>query len=462
MELKNSFCSGKTCHIIGFAVLLCLLLWFADTMMHVAVFRDRTFAEELVRSDPHKLLNFVQASVVLFLFMVFADFLMRKRRVAESALQGALATSLAEKSRSEGILEALGDAISIQDPTLRILYQNSTHREMMGEHVGEYCYRAYQQREKVCDGCLLVRALRDGRTYTSEKEGNTISGPVTVEITVSALRNERGEIVAGIEAVRDISERKRAEDEIVRLNRNLQVQTEELKAANSDLETFSYSVSHDLRTPLTRICCSAEALRSGYTDKLDETAQFFLENLCDASEQMHEIIEAMLDLSRVTRSELAIHELDLGLLARSVYLSLSRTWPLRRVEFSVAEGMIAHGDERMLRIVMENLIGNAWKYTERRDPARITVTMEQGDDGPVYVIRDNGAGFDMQYAELLFMPFNRLHKAADFPGTGIGLATVQRVIQRHGGRIWAESAPEAGATFRFTLPARHDSLEIPS
>jgi len=462
MELKNSFCSGKTCHIIGFAGLLCLLLWCADTMMHVAIFRERTFVEELVRPDPHKLLNFVQAAVVLFLLVAYADFLMQKRKDAESALQRALATSLTEKTRSEGILEALGDAISIQDPTLRILYQNSTHREMMGEHVGEYCYRAYQQREKVCDECLLVRALRDGGTYTSEKEGNSISGPVTVEITVSALRNERGEIVAGIEAVRNISKRKQAEEEIVRLNRDLQWQTEELKAANSDLETFSYSVSHDLRTPLTRICCSAEALRSGYSDKFDETAQFFLENLCAASEQMHEIIEAMLDLSRVTRSELAIHELDLGLLARSVYLTLSRTWPQRQVEFSVAEGMVVHGDERMLRIVMENLIGNAWKYSGQRDPARISVTMEQRDEGPVYVISDNGAGFDMQHAEGLFTPFNRLHKTADFAGTGIGLATVQRVIQRHGGRIWAESAPEEGATFRFTLPARHDSLEISS
>jgi signal transduction histidine kinase len=176
---------------------------------------------------------------------------------------------------------------------------------------------------------------------------------------------------------------------------------------------------------------------------------------------MQELIEAMLDLSRVTRNELVCHELDLGLLARSVFPDLDRTLPLRQVEFSAPEGLRVRGDERMLRIALNNLIENAWKFTRHRDPARIIVGAEQGSEGPVYYVRDNGAGFDMAQADQLFKPFNRLHRDNDFPGTGIGLATVQRVIQRHGGRIWAESAPDEGATFWFTLPERCGDRDAP-
>jgi hypothetical protein len=278
---------------------------------------------------------------------------------------------------------------------------------------------------------------------------------------VSALRDREGKIIAGIEAVRDISERKRIEDEIVRLNNDLVRQAEELKAANSDLETFNYSVSHDLRAPLTRISCSADALRTWYFHQLDDEGKFFLENLETASRQMKELIEAMMDLSRVTRSELVCHELDLGLLARSLFSDLDRTLPLRKVEFSASEGLWVKADERMLRIALHNLIENALKFTRQRDPARISVGVEQGSEGPVCFIRDNGVGFDMAQVGRLFKPFNRLHKDDDFPGTGIGLATVQRVIERHGGRIWAESSPGQGATFFFTLPERHDISDAP-
>ena len=462
MWLKNSLCSGKTCHIIIIGGVLCLLLWVVDSALDATVFREHNVVRQLFSLNPHKLLNFGQSAVILFLLAAYAEFLMRQRRKAETALQETISTSQMEKSRSEGILEALGDAVSIQDPSFRILYQNRIHREMMGAHAGDYCYRAYQQREQVCDDCLLVEAFRDGGTHTREKVGQSRSGLLTVEITVSALKDQQGKIIAGIEAVRDISERKRVEQEIIRLNNDLRKQAEELKAANSDLETFSYSVSHDLRTPLTRISCSAEALKSGYSGNLDETGKFFLDNLWSAGEQMHEIIEAMLDLSRATRGDLAVHDLDLVALARSVFSGLSHTWPGRQVEFTAPEEIVVRGDERLLRIALENLMENSWKFTEHQNPARIAIGIEQGDDGPVYFVRDNGAGFDMQHPERLFMPFSRFHKDADFPGTGIGLATVRRVIQRHGGRIWAESSPGAGATFFFTLPGRHNGQDAPS
>ena len=174
---------------------------------------------------------------------------------------------------------------------------------------------------------------------------------------------------------------------------------------------------------------------------------------------MKELIAAMLDLSRVTRSELVYHDLDLSLLARSVFSDLVRMLPLRQVEFTASEGLWVKGDERMLRIALTNLVENALKFSRQREPARIDVGAEQGSEGLIYHVRDNGAGFDMTQSDRLFKPFTRLHTDEDFPGTGIGLATVQRVIQRHGGRIWAESSPGQGATFFFTLPERHDDTD---
>ena len=458
---KDTFCSGKTCQIIAIAGMLCIILWVIDSALDFFLFRNMTFLQHLFLPEKHKMVNYVQAAIAVFLLVAYTEYLMRARRRSEREIQEALSVATAEKARSEGILEAMGDAISIQDTSFRVIYQNPTHRELMGDHVGEFCYQAYQKRQQVCDDCLLVQAFRDGSRLTSVKNGASAHGPVTVEITVSALRDREGKIIAGIEAVRDISERKRIEDEIVRLNNDLVRQAEELKAANSDLETFNYSVSHDLRAPLTRISCSADALRTWYFHQLDDEGKFFLENLETASRQMKELIEAMMDLSRVTRSELVCHELDLGLLARSLFSDLDRTLPLRKVEFSASEGLWVKADERMLRIALHNLIENALKFTRQRDPARISVGVEQGSEGPVCFIRDNGVGFDMAQVGRLFKPFNRLHKDDDFPGTGIGLATVQRVIERHGGRIWAESSPGQGATFFFTLPERHDISDAP-
>lgn len=453
---RRDFRSGKTCQNIAFAGVLCLVLWVIDSALDSFLFRDMTFLQHLLLPEKHKIVNYVQAAFAVFLLVIYIEYLMRERRRSERETREMLVIATAEKARSEGILEALSDAISIQDTSFRIIYQNQNHRNLLGEHQGEFCYHAYHKRVKVCDDCLLIRAFQDGGVYTKEKQGMALNGPVTVEITVSALRDQSGAIVAGIEAMRDISERKRIEDEIVRLNNDLVRQADELKAANSDLETFNYSVSHDLRAPLTRICCSADALQAGYSCQLDDDGKFFLENLETASLRMKELIEAMLDLSRVTRSELVSHDLDLGLLARTVFSDLDRTFPLRKVEFSAPEGLWVKGDERMLRIALNNLIENAWKFSQQCDPVLISVGVSQVNEGPVYHVRDNGVGFDMAQSVRLFQPFNRLHTEADIPGTGIGLATVQRVIQRHGGRIWAESSPGQGATFFFTLPEQHE------
>ncbi len=224
-----------------------------------------------------------------------------------------------------------------------------------------------------------------------------------------------------------------------------------LLAANQELETFSYSVSHDLRTPLRAIDGFSQALEEDYAASLDETGRRHLERIRAAVRHMGQLIDALLHLARMSRMELRRSQVDLSELARTVARELQDLDPRRKVEFGIAEGIEARGDATLLRVVLQNLLGNSWKFTGKREDARIEFGVETNGGWPVYSVCDNGAGFDMKHADKLFGPFQRLHRAAEFPGTGIGLATVQRLVRRHGGRVWAESAPGRGTAIRFTL-----------
>jgi signal transduction histidine kinase/HAMP domain-containing protein len=238
---------------------------------------------------------------------------------------------------------------------------------------------------------------------------------------------------------------KHSNDELMQL-------TSVLQTANQELEAFSYSVSHDLRSPLQSITSFSQMLWEDYGDALDAQGQDYLKRIRMATQRMAELIDALLQLARITRVELSRKPLDLTALARAITEELRRKEPARAVEFILAKGLTATGDERLLGVVLENLLGNAWKFTAKREQARIEVgSLTQPDRGLIFFVRDNGAGFDMAYAQRLFGAFERLHPMSDFPGTGIGLATVQRIIHRHGGHIWAEGAVDQGATFYFTL-----------
>jgi signal transduction histidine kinase len=243
---------------------------------------------------------------------------------------------------------------------------------------------------------------------------------------------------------REISERKLAEEEIQRTNR-------ELRAANKELEAFSYSVSHDLRTPLRSIDGFSQAVLEDYGDKLDPTAKEHLQRVRQAAQRMAALIDDMLNLSRVTRCELHLENLDLSAMAKLIASELQEAEPSRRVEFVIENGLTAMGDSQLLRAAMENLLRNSWKYTSGHPTARIEFGRRNEKENPSLFVRDDGAGFDPRYADRLFGAFQRLHTAKEFPGTGVGLATVQRIIHRHGGEIWAEGAVEKGATFYFTL-----------
>ncbi len=249
--------------------------------------------------------------------------------------------------------------------------------------------------------------------------------------------------------------RKRAEEEQrmkAELERQVAERTAELAAANRELEAFSYSVSHDLRAPLRSIDGFSQAVLEDYAGKLDDQGRDYLSRVRTATQHMGHLIDDLIKLARVARAEIRRETVDLSALAGEVLAELQKSEPGRRVECRIEPGLTAGGDARLLRVVLDNLLGNAWKFTGRQPRPCIEFGAIRDTDGaPAFFVRDNGAGFDMTYAGKLFGAFQRLHTLSEFPGTGVGLATVQRIVHRHGGRVWAEGAVEKGATFYFTL-----------
>src|SRR6266702_479796 len=239
--------------------------------------------------------------------------------------------------------------------------------------------------------------------------------------------------------------------ELQERNEALRRNAAELLAANTELDAFAYSVSHDLRAPLRSIDGFSQVLLEDYGERLDEGGRDSLQRVRVASQRMATLIDDLLKLARVTRTEMRTERVDLSGMAREIVLDIERTAPDRQVEFAIAPGLEAQGDSRLLRVVLDNLLRNGWKYTAKRPQPRVEFTAQDENGDRVFVVKDNGAGFDMKYADKLFGVFQRLHSTAEFEGTGVGLATVRRIITRHGGRIWAEGAVDQGATFYFTL-----------
>lgn len=263
-----------------------------------------------------------------------------------------------------------------------------------------------------------------------------------------------GDSQSAIINAHDITERVRAEAEIRALNKELKRSSAQLSATNEELEAFAYSVSHDLRAPLRGIDGFSQALAEDYSTELDETANGYLKRIRAGAARMGELIDDLLDLSRLSRSKMVRETVDLSELAVNIAAELARREPDRNVELSVEPDLETYGDRRLLTLLLENLLENAWKFTRQRESARIEVGRNDAGGATAYFVKDNGAGFDMAYAKRLFGAFQRLHSQEQFEGTGIGLATVQRIVSRHGGRIWATGEVEAGATFSFTIEQR--------
>jgi PAS domain S-box-containing protein len=258
-------------------------------------------------------------------------------------------------------------------------------------------------------------------------------------------------ILATIAQGQDITERKRAEEEIKALNESLKQHEAELSASNKELEAFVYSVSHDLRAPLRSIEGFSRALSEDYHSKLDETGKDYLRRVRGSAQHMRDLIDDLLNLSITIRAEMRREKINLSELVKTITAGLQKTQPERQVEFFIQEGLFAHGDPPLVQTVLENLLGNAWKFTANHPQARVEFGVIQLKGETVYFVRDDGAGFDMSQASKLFTPFQRLHTTTEFSGNGIGLAVVSRIVNRHGGRVWAEGEVEKGATFYFTL-----------
>ncbi len=273
--------------------------------------------------------------------------------------------------------------------------------------------------------------------------------------------NEDGKLLCYVGNVEDTTDRKRAEEEILRLNAELehrvQSRTSELLAANRELESFAYSISHDLRAPLRGIDGFSQLLLDEYGGTLDRQGRDYLSRVRRAAQRMGILIDDLLNLSRVTRQGMRRETVDLSQLAGDILDEFRKAHPLRVVDICVAADCQVEGDPQLLRVLLENLLDNAWKYTSKTADAQIEFGVDTSGPEPAYFVRDNGAGFDMQYADRLFRPFQRLHSSEDFEGSGVGLASVARVVARHGGRVWAESIVGSGAIFRFILGHQVDS-----
>jgi PAS domain S-box-containing protein len=393
--------------------------------------------------------SYDEAGTLVGFWAVSRDVTERKR--GEDALR-------ASEARFRKLLELAPDAIVIVNAAGRMVLVNSqtqtlfgyAEAEMLDQPVEillpEAARARHEQHRGDYVGAPRARPMGVGLELAGQRKDGT---EFPVEISLSPMQTDEGLLV--MSAIRDVTARTRTEAHIKALNEDLERRVAELAAVNREIEAFSYSVSHDLRAPLRSIDGFSQALLEECGDALTGDGRDYLRRVRTATQRMGELIDDLLNLARVTRREMRREPVDLSALARLTLGQLQKTEPDRAVDVAVGDGFVAWGDPHLPRLVLQHLLGNAWKFTSKQAAARIEFGMERHADAPVYYVRDNGVGFDMAYSEKLFGAFQRLHAMTEFPGTGIGLATVQRIVTRHGGRVWAEAAVGTGATFYFTL-----------
>ncbi|HPN51650.1 MAG TPA: PAS domain S-box protein [Anaerolineaceae bacterium] len=394
---------------------------------------------------------------------IVRDITERKRAESELArTQAMLLAALQQTNAGVMIADAPNAQIKMVNQAGEIILGQTEAEQLKvsAEHPQAISWRCYRPDGSLYDvmDLPLVQAVKNGESFRNVEMRvvRTDGSDCWILVNGSPIRDQQGQIIAGIIIFPDITPQKEIEAALQKLNLELEQRvaqrTAQLEASNRELEAFSYSVSHDLRTPLRSMDGFSRALLEDYSDLLDETGRDYLKRIRVSSQRMASLIDDLLKLSRITRAEIHYESIDLSQMAHSIMHELQASHPERQVRFIAPGSLKAVGDVALITILMNNLLSNAWKFTSNHAEAVIELgCLEKGSD-VIYYIKDDGAGFNMEYAGKLFGAFQRLHRETEFEGTGIGLAIVQRIIHRHGGKIWAESAEEKGATFYFTLP----------
>jgi PAS domain S-box-containing protein len=366
-----------------------------------------------------------------------------------------------ERTLLRTLLQSIPDLVWLKDTEGAYVTCNPAFEQFFGAPEAQitgktdYDFVSRAQADQFRQRDLDVMASKEPVIFEELVHYHTVGRDVLLDTTKTPMRDSQGKVIGVLGIAHDITERKAAEEEIRRLNADLEQRvmerTANLEASNKELEAFSYSVAHDLRTPLRGISGFARVIEEDYAARLDDAGKDALHRVQAAAQKMGELIDDVLNLSRITRTEMNFEAVDLSALSLETIGELRSAEPGRNVNCEIPSQLAARGDKRLLAVLLANLLGNAWKFTGKLADARIELGMTEVDGKPVYFVRDNGVGFDMAHATNLFRPFHRLHGAGEFAGTGIGLATAHRIVQRHGGRIWTDAAIGRGATFYFTL-----------